>query len=227
MTRSRWPWRWAPALAGWAIAVLMVSCASGGAGVSGRPTLNQQTAVGAGFGAGSGTTALSAGQLRADELLAGTATLGADGGGDEVVGTYIDRQEERLARIPGAVVQRLAEDTLLIRFDSDALFKLGSDAFESGARGTLDDVAKVLARESRTAVVIQGHTCATGEAARNQELSERRAGAVLEFFAGRGVEPDRMVAVGYGERDPVAANTTVEGRRVNRRINLVVKAAAR
>ena len=160
-------------------------------------------------------------------MLVGNRRASVPGGGDEDgAGVYVDREEERLARIPGVTVQRLAEDTLLVRFDSDALFNLDSDAFENGARSTLDEVARVLARYSKTAVVIQGHTDATGDGARNQALSERRARAVMEFFEGRGIEPDRMAAVGYGEREPVAANTTVEGRRLNRRINLVVKGKA-
>lgn len=225
-TRSKTFPAGAPALAGCLIAAFsfVIGCGSAGAGRSADLTLHEQTAGGSGFGNPFGAAALVAGQRRAEELL---VSMGPGAGDDDGPGPYIDRQEERLARIPGIVVERAGDDALLVRFDSDALFNLDSAVFAAGARETLDAVAGVLARYPRTGLVIQGYTGANGSTERNQELSERRARAVYEHFAGHGVAPDRMAAVGYGERDPVVANTTVEGRRLNRRINVLIKASSR
>jgi outer membrane protein OmpA-like peptidoglycan-associated protein len=79
----------------------------------------------------------------------------------------------------------------------------------------------------KTAIVVQGHTDSTGTEAHNQELSERRAGAVFAYLTGRGIDPGRMVSVGYGEGQPVASNDTASGRLQNRRVDLLLKAKAR
>ena len=56
----------------------------------------------------------------------------------------------------------------------------------------------------------------------NRALSERRAAVIVEALVLHGIEPDRLVAVGYGETRPVASNLTPEGRARNRRIEWVV-----
>ena len=61
----------------------------------------------------------------------------------------------------------------------------------------------------------------------NQELSERRAQSVMNYLIGRGIDSDRIVAVGYGESHPIAGNETPLERRLNRRVDLVLKAKAR
>ena len=70
-------------------------------------------------------------------------------------------------------------------------------------------------------VRVEGHTDSIGEAAANQELSERRAKAVAEALATLGVDPGRLVPVGFGESRPVADNGTESGRAKNRRVDLV------
>jgi OOP family OmpA-OmpF porin len=65
---------------------------------------------------------------------------------------------------------------------------------------------------------VEGHTDNQGDAARNQGLSLRRARAVVDGLAARGVPRGRMAAVGFGSSRPVADNGTPEGREQNRRI---------
>jgi OOP family OmpA-OmpF porin len=67
-------------------------------------------------------------------------------------------------------------------------------------------------------VEISGHTDDVGSAANNQLLSQRRAESVRMWLIGKGIAPDRLIAVGYGEDYPRVPNTTPEGRRLNRRI---------
>jgi outer membrane protein OmpA-like peptidoglycan-associated protein len=189
-----------------------------------RSTKRDKTLKGAGIGALSGA-ALSVlmGNRKADQILTGTAIGAGIGAG---VGAYMDAQEEKLARIPGTSVERVSKDTLLVHFDSDILFAIDSATLTSTSRGSLGEVASVITQYPKTAVVIQGHTDSTGSEAHNQDLSERRAGAVQGFFANSGVNQDRLDATGYGEGTPVASNTTIDGRRQNRRVNIFLKAKA-
>lgn len=140
------------------------------------------------------------------------------------VGTYMDRQQERLAHIPGAAVRRMREDTLLVRLDADTLFDADSAALVPRGRDTLDQVADVINDYWKTAVVVQGHGDGTGSAESCQALSERRAHAVEKHLVNRGVDPERVNAIGFGAAAPVAGNDTESGRQKNRRVDLLLKA---
>jgi outer membrane protein OmpA-like peptidoglycan-associated protein len=189
-----------------------------------RVTRRDRTWKGAAIGGAIGAAgAILKGKREADEILAGAAIGGVIGGG---IGAYMDRQQERLARIPGTTVERVSDDTLMLHFDSDVLFNVGSSVLDSNGRDTLADVADVINDYPKTAVVVQGHTDAIGSEETNQYLSERRAGTVEEYLANRGVDPDRMSAIGYGESYPVANNDTPSGRQQNRRVDVLLKANA-
>jgi outer membrane protein OmpA-like peptidoglycan-associated protein len=205
--------------AGVAAAVLAAGCASV---TSPYTTERDKTVKGAGIGAASGAAiALVKGEREADEILAGAAIGAAVGAG---VGVYMDKQEERLARIPGTSVERVADNLLLVRFDSNVLFDVDSAIIGGGGQASLGEVASVLNEYPKTAVVIQGHTDSTGSEEHNQALSDRRAGAARAFLIGRGVNSGRLSAVGYGEGYPVASNDTSSGRQLNRRVDILLKA---
>ena len=88
-------------------------------------------------------------------------------------------------------------------------------------RHKLDAVATLLANERGGArIEVAGHTDAVGDESYNQVLSEKRAEAVRNFLTERGVAADRISVVGYGEASPRATNDTVEGRRLNRRVEI-------
>ncbi|MDX1503569.1 MAG: OmpA family protein [Thermoanaerobaculia bacterium] len=202
------------------VAVLLLSgCASV---TSPYTTKRDKTAKGAGIGAAAGAAAaILRGEREADEILAGAAVGGVVGAG---VGVYMDAQEERLARIPGTTVERVGDNLLLVRFDSNVLFDVDSAIIGSDGRATLDRVAEVLVEYPKTAVIIQGHTDSTGTEGYNLDLSNRRAEAARAFLVGRGVDSGRMSAVGYGEGYPVASNETASGRSQNRRVDILLKA---
>jgi OOP family OmpA-OmpF porin len=86
----------------------------------------------------------------------------------------------------------------------------------------LDEAASQLSRRSDTRVAIEGHTDSTGPDNYNQGLSERRAQAVHDYLVDHGVSAGRLSTVGYGESQPVADNSTREGRALNRRVELRV-----
>ena len=206
------------------VVTLTAGCATYANSTGPRTTRRDKTAKGAGIGAAAGAAgALIAGKRKADEILAGAAIGAAVGAG---VGVYMDAQEEKLARIPGTSVERVSDDTLLIRFDSDVLFAVDSAALTGGARSSLDEVGEVINEYDKTAVVVQGHTDSTGSEQHNQELSDRRANSVRGYLVDRGVDDARIAAIGYGETYPVADNDTAAGRQQNRRVNIMLKAKA-
>jgi outer membrane protein OmpA-like peptidoglycan-associated protein len=163
--------------------------------------------------------ALTSGERDADQILAGSGISGVVGA---AIGTYMDRQQERCARIPGATVRRMGDDTLLVRFQSDVLFVFDSADLDPAGRSALDRMAEVVNDYRKTAVVVQGHTDAAG----GQELSTRQADSVRRYLVGQGVEPERITAVGYGDAAPLASNDTGPGRERNRRVDVLLKAKA-
>jgi outer membrane protein OmpA-like peptidoglycan-associated protein len=190
-----------------------------------RQTQRDKTKKGAMIGAASGAVlGAVVGEGDANDILAGAAIGAGIGAG---VGHYMDRQEEKLAQIPGTTVERVGENMLLVHFDSDVLFEVNSSSLNSGSRDALDYAAEVFHEFRKTAIVTQGHTDASGSETYNLDLSERRAEAVMDYLIGRGVEPTRMAAVGYGESQPVASNQSASGRSQNRRVDLLLKAKVR
>ncbi len=111
----------------------------------------------------------------------------------------MDRQEERLTRIPGTTVERVGEDTLLIHFDRGIVFPHSSAVLEPGARSQLDQVTGVLVDHPATAVVVQGYSTDMRTEVENEELSERRADTVADYLVSRGIDTDRISALGHGE----------------------------
>ncbi len=216
------------------LGIAVVCAASLIAGCAKQPTSSQQqprttqrdkTKKGAAIGAASGAVLgaiLGEGEL--DEILMGAAIGGGIGAG---VGVYMDKQEEKLAQIPGTSVERVGDDMLLVHFDSDILFDVDSAVLDPASRSSLDQAAGVFVEYPKTAILTQGHTDSTGSEQHNQDLSERRADAVSNYLIRRGIDQMRITSLGYGEGNPVASNETVSGRQQNRRVDLLLKGKAR
>lgn len=190
-----------------------------------RTTSRDKTKKGAAIGAASGAVlgaVLGEGEL--DEILAGAAIGAGIGAG---VGAYMDKQEEKLARIPGTTVERVGENMLLVHFESDVLFDIDSAVLSNASRSAIDEAAAVFIEYPKTAIIAQGHTDSTGSDAHNQQLSERRADSVRSYLVAQGVDSSRITSEGYGEAYPVATNDTAEGRTLNRRVDLLLKAKAK
>lgn len=220
-------WSHAPRWTSGVVAVTLAALLAAGCASLRSPyeTKRDKTAKGAGIGAAAGAAAaILHGKREADDVLAGAALGAAIGGG---VGAYMDAQEERIARIPGTDVERVGPDTLLVHFNSDVLFDIDSARLDGASRSSLSQAAAVMQDFPKTAVIVQGHTDATGSETHNQELSERRAESVRGFLVNRGVAPARIVAIGYGEGYPRASNNTEYGRSLNRRVDLLLRAKAR
>lgn len=86
---------------------------------------------------------------------------------------------------------------------------------------TLDQAVSILGQYPNVRVEVDGHTDSVGSDAYNQGLSERRAQIVAQYLTSHGVSSDRISGVkGFGETQPIAPNTTAEGRAQNRRVEL-------
>lgn len=102
-------------------------------------------------------------------------------------------------------------------------FDSGKSVLKAGARNTLSRIADQLRINDQLTVIIEGHTDSVGSEASNQALSEKRAAAVRDYLAARGVAATRMTITGLGESTPVATNDTAAGRQQNRRVELVIE----
>ena len=103
-------------------------------------------------------------------------------------------------------------------------FDYAEAKLDKGSHATLTKVAEAIARCPEFKVVIEGHTDADGAPDRNQRLSDRRARAVLEYLAGKGVPRVRLEAVGHGQDRNIAPNDTSANKAKNRRIEFNVVA---
>ncbi|MDO7196293.1 OmpA family protein [Acinetobacter pittii] len=101
-------------------------------------------------------------------------------------------------------------------------FASGSSDIPADNKAILDQAATLLNKVSGVKLNVGGHTDSTGNAAANKALSQRRAQAVVDYLTSKGVDGSKLVAQGHGSDQPVAENTTEEGRFKNRRIEFSV-----
>ena len=112
-----------------------------------------------------------------------------------------------------------------VRVELDVKFDFDKAQVQQGSYSDIENLAEFMKQFPQTSTTVEGHTDSTGNDAYNQNLSERRAGAVRDVLVNQyGVEANRINAVGYGETNPVADNATREGRAVNRRVEAAVEA---
>ncbi|WP_018126816.1 OmpA family protein [Balneola vulgaris] len=175
------------------------------------------TAIGASAGALAGAIIGKAAGNSTTGAIVGAAVGGASGA---AIGNYMDRQSRELEEdLEGARVERVGEG-IKITFDSGILFAVDSYQLKEVSKQNIAELAEILKKYEDTNIMFSGYTDNTGSEAYNQELSEKRAKAVAEYAAFVGVDAERMTIIGYGESDPIASNSTVEGRAQNRRVEV-------
>ncbi len=118
------------------------------------------------------------------------------------------------------------ERGLVISLNNMILFDLGSAVIKPDNEGLLLTIAEKV-KDMDNYVRIEGHTdnlpISTDKYPSNWELSSSRSIQVVQLFVNKaGIDPERMVAVGYGEYKPIADNNTEEGRAKNRRVDIII-----
>lgn len=104
----------------------------------------------------------------------------------------------------------------------NVFFDTGQDQLRVESKTELMRVAKLLKDNPTISIEISGHTDNVGSETSNQQLSEKRAQAAVSFLIQNGIPANRLKAVGYGSKQPVADNNTEAGKQLNRRTELKI-----
>jgi len=191
-----------------------------------NPYTGEQQASKAGIGAGIGAAggavlgALAGGGKRKNVLIG--AGIGALAGGG--AGYYMDKQDNELRaqlQNTGVSVTRNG-DSIILNMPGNITFATGSSDINADFFAVLNSVALVVNKYEKTYIDIVGHTDNTGAADMNQRLSEARANSVARYLESQKVLPARIVTSGMGMNNPIASNSTPEGRAQNRRVEIVL-----
>jgi outer membrane protein OmpA-like peptidoglycan-associated protein len=209
------------------VIIALAGCAGEGGGFSNRPLTSTETGALIGAGIGGVVGAVAYKRDRTDGAVAGIVGGGLAGG---AVGAYMDSQKRDLEKNLGkeiqagqARVETLPNHVVRITMTNQTAFETNSSDIKSGFDSTMDKLADVVVRYGKTTLTIVGHTDNVGSNEYNQKLSERRAHAVAQYFESRRVNALRLATSGKGESQPVASNSSENGRQANRRVEIYVE----
>jgi OmpA-OmpF porin, OOP family len=124
--------------------------------------------------------------------------------------------QERVVAAPAAPAEKII-------ITADTLFDFDKSSIKPAGRSTLDNLVTKLEGNQRV-VISTGFTSSPGSDDYNMKLSHRRTEAVKTYLVSKGIDGNRIYTAGKGEHDPVATNSTVEGRGLNRRVEIEVMA---
>jgi outer membrane protein OmpA-like peptidoglycan-associated protein len=125
--------------------------------------------------------------------------------------------EPALADLPASATSRGLVVTL-----NDGMFDPSRSQLQPAGRYAVQKLATFLAAHPERGVAVEGYTDGSGNPSVDRQLSEDRARAVRAALIDLGIDPRRVVVRGYGPDYPIASNSTVEGRRLNRRVEVVI-----
>ena len=207
-----------------ASALLITGCANTG----GMSDTTRRTATGAGVGAlgGAAIGAIAGGHAGSGALIgAGVGALGS-----YIWSKNLEKQKaemEAATQGTGVGVAQTADNQLKLDIPSDISFDTGRSDIKGNFAPILDRFADGLRNNPNAEVRIIGHTDSTGSDAINDPLSLQRAESTRNYLTSRGVNGARIQVQGMGSRQPVASNSTTEGRSRNRRVEIFVGERAR
>jgi outer membrane protein OmpA-like peptidoglycan-associated protein len=115
-------------------------------------------------------------------------------------------------------------DNTVVR-ESAVYFATGKSEVDARFIPQLDKIADLMLSHPGMSMVIEAHTDAVGRTDVNLKLSQDRAQRILDHLRSKGIEPQRLVPVGHGENNPIADNSTEDGRGLNRRVEFRIQVA--
>lgn len=140
--------------------------------------------------------------------------------------TFGKSDEPNLVKVPSATgrveVNYKIITYYLGTFLLDVQFETGKSTLDASSFKVLDEFYDMLDQKKDMTVEIGGHTDNVGDDASNLTLSQNRANIVREYLIKKGIAPNRIIAKGYGETEPIASNDTPEGRQKNRRTEVKI-----
>lgn len=195
---------------------------------------NQKTGTLVGGGGGAALGALVGTLIggNATGAIIGTAVGAAVGGtAGNLIGKKMDKvKAEAQAKLQNAQVETVTDanglEAVKVTFDSGILFATGKADLNANSKNELARFATVLKNNSDCSVDVKGYTDSTGNDGINLPLSQNRAQAVSSYLSSCGVSSSQFKNVnGYGSSNPVADNSTAEGRQQNRRVEVYLYAS--
>ncbi|MHC8352698.1 OmpA family protein [Pseudomonas sp. RT4P38] len=133
----------------------------------------------------------------------------------------LDARDSQIKQLQDSLNAKQTDRGTLVTF-GDVLFATNKAELKSSGLVNINKLAQFLQENPDRKVIIEGYTDSTGAPNYNQSLSERRATSVQVALIKMGVDPARIVAQGYGKEYPVAENTSVSGRAMNRRVEVTI-----
>ena len=185
------------------------------------------TAIGAGGGAALGAIiGTIAGNTAVGAIIGGAVGAGAGA----IIGHKMDKAKKEAEAVQNAQVESVKDanglDAVKVTFDSGILFATNKADLNAASKSSLQQFANVLKQNADCDVAIIGHTDNTGSDAINNPLSEKRAMSVSNYLRSLGVSASQIKSVeGQGSVNPVADNSTAEGRKQNRRVEVYMYAS--
>jgi outer membrane protein OmpA-like peptidoglycan-associated protein len=138
----------------------------------------------------------------------------------ERIAGEIDRDLDRLGI--GDTSVRVVDEGIAISLENIG-FDADSAVLRPGEKAKLDKIGEILLKYRERDIQVGGHTALAGTAEGRRRLSGERASAVADYLIGKGIrEADRIVVRGFGAEQPLGDNGTEEGRRRNRRVEIII-----
>lgn len=153
-----------------------------------------------------------------NKILLSVLLLGLAGIGAYII--YVRNKNKKLEPIVEPEKELKLPKILKDAYDN-LVFELDKDIIKPISFPYLDELAENL-RESSWNLVLEGHTDNLGSEKYNLNLSQKRAEAVKKYLEEKGINPNRITAIGFGESKPIADNSTAEGREKNRRVEFKI-----
>lgn len=189
------------------------------------------TQKGAAIGAGGGAVlGAIVGKLAGNTAVGAAVGAAVGTGAGAIIGKKMDKAKAEAEAVQNAKVESVTDANGLaavkVTFDSGILFATNKADLNIDAKNSLAKFATVLNNNADCDIAIIGHTDNTGSDAINQPLSVKRATSVSDYLKSCGVKTVQIKSVeGQGSGNPVADNSTAEGRKQNRRVEVYMYAS--